>query len=96
MLANLTVVKTFSPDLPGTFAGGALLIETRDYPSKFMLKLRLGTVVDSTATFRQVNTHKGGSLDFLGYDDGDARPARRGPARPEGDRRQLHRPISSR
>ena len=70
LLANLTVVKTFSPDLPGTFAGGALLIETRDYPSKFTLKLRLGTAVDSTATFRLVNDHKGGSLDFLGYDDG--------------------------
>ncbi len=70
LLANLTVVKTFSPDLPGWWAGGVLLIETRDYPSHFTLKLRLGTAVDSTATFREVNTYKGGSLDFLGYDDG--------------------------
>ena len=46
------------------------MIETRDYPSHFMLKLNLGTIVDSTATFREVNTHKGGSTDFLGYDDG--------------------------
>ena len=70
LLANLTVAKTFTPDLPGNFAGGALLIETRDYPTRFILKLRLNSVADTQATFRHVNTYQGGSIDFLGYDDG--------------------------
>jgi outer membrane receptor protein involved in Fe transport len=70
LLANLTVAKTFTPDLPGNFAGGALLIETRDYPAHFTLKLRVSSVLDTQATFRQVNTYQGGALDFLGYDDG--------------------------
>jgi hypothetical protein len=43
LLANLTIAKTFTPDIPGNFAGGALMIESRDFPSKFTLKLRIGT-----------------------------------------------------
>ena len=42
LLANLTVNKTFSPDMPASFAGGALSIETRSFPSKFTLKIRGG------------------------------------------------------
>ena len=69
LLANLTIAKTFTPDIPGNFAGGALMIESRDFPSKFTLKLRVGTSASSQGTFRKVNTYDGGGLDFLGYDD---------------------------
>ncbi|HXU81435.1 MAG TPA: TonB-dependent receptor [Polyangia bacterium] len=70
LLANLTIAKTFTPDIPGNFAGGALMIESRDFPSKFTFKLRLGTSGDSLATGRSLNTYQGGAIDFLGYDDG--------------------------
>lgn len=70
LLANLNVAKTFTPDMPGNFAGGALMIETRDFPSKFTLKLRLGTGGDSNATFQKAYTYDGSKLDFLGYDAG--------------------------
>jgi outer membrane receptor protein involved in Fe transport len=70
MLANLTVAKTFSPDMPGNFAGGILLINTRDFPSKFMLSLRATGSADTASTYRKSYTHNGGNLDFLGYDDG--------------------------
>jgi hypothetical protein len=70
MLANLTVAKTFNPDIPGNFAGGSLAIETREFPSDFTLKLKMSTSVDTVSTFREARSSRGGSLDFLGYDDG--------------------------
>jgi outer membrane receptor protein involved in Fe transport len=70
LLANLTVVKTYLPDLPGTFSGGALMIETNSYPTDFELKLKLGGAFDSQSTFRDVSTYDGGDTDFLGFDDG--------------------------
>jgi hypothetical protein len=70
LLANLTVAKTFSPDLPGNFAGGILLINTRDFPARFMLSLRATTSGDTASTYRNSYSYKGGGLDFLGFDDG--------------------------
>jgi hypothetical protein len=70
LLANLTVIKTASPDMPANFAGGALSIETRSFPSKFTLKLRSGTTLNTFSTFRDYHRYEGGGLDVLGYDDG--------------------------
>ncbi|HSI03326.1 MAG: TonB-dependent receptor [Myxococcota bacterium] len=70
LLANLTVSKTFNPDVPGNFAGGLLQIETREFPSEFTLRIRLGVSGDTATTFKDTPTYDGGKLDFLGYDDG--------------------------
>jgi outer membrane receptor protein involved in Fe transport len=91
LLANLTVAKSFTPDLPGNFAGGALLIETRDYPTHFTLKLRISSALDTQATFRSVNTYEGGGVDFLGYDDG----TRQLPSRIPRDRPAREPAVSS-
>ncbi len=71
LLSNLTVAKTFSPDMPGNFAGGILLIGTRDFPTKFTLSLRLNASADTESTFTKTYAYRGGSLDFLGYDNGN-------------------------
>ena len=70
LLANLTVTKTFSADMPGNFAGGALAIESRSYPEDFTLKLRAGSAYDSETTLQPSRRYAGGGLDALGYDDG--------------------------
>lgn len=70
LLANLTVVKTHAPELPGHFSGGALLIETSSYPTKREWKLKLGLGGDSVTTFRARLDGPGGGLDWLGVDDG--------------------------
>jgi hypothetical protein len=70
LLANLTVLKTYTPDLPGNFGGGVLQIETTPYPTSFELKLKLTGSADSVTTSRKFPTYRGGSLDLLGYDDG--------------------------
>ncbi len=71
LITNLTVNKTFSPDMPGNFAGGALGIETRSYPTKFTFKAKVGAANNSLSSFRTQNAQAGGSLDVLGFDDGD-------------------------
>ena len=70
LLSNLTVLKSYSSELPGVFGGGALQIDTNAYPVDFELKLKASTSVDSSATFGGINGQPGGALDFFGYDDG--------------------------
>ncbi len=71
LITNLTVAKTFSPDLPASFAGGALGIETRSYPTKFTFKAKVGVANNTLSSFRAQNGQSGGSLDLLGFDDGN-------------------------
>ncbi len=70
LLANMTVLKTYSAELPGAFSGGTLQIETNAYPEKRELKLRLQAEYNSEATFRPFGTTPGARYDFLGFDDG--------------------------
>ncbi|HWU85652.1 MAG TPA: TonB-dependent receptor, partial [Kofleriaceae bacterium] len=70
LITNLTVNKSFAPDLPASFAGGALGIETRNYPARFTFKAKAGVADNTLSSFRTLNGQGGGSLDFLGFDDG--------------------------
>lgn len=70
VLSDMVVRKTFTPDIPGDFAGGSLDIHTRDIPNKFFFSGNLGLGFNSESTFRDRRSYAGGSLDFLGIDDG--------------------------
>jgi outer membrane receptor protein involved in Fe transport len=83
LLANLNVVKSYTADLPGTFGGGTLLIETNTYPSQFEFKPRLTLSGDSLTTFQTRNTQPGSFLETLGF----AGPGRQLPAGVPRDQR---------
>jgi outer membrane receptor protein involved in Fe transport len=93
ILESVNIVKTFTPDLPGDFAGGSVHIETRELPTKPLFQISLGAGVDSKSTFRERLSHPGSSTDFLGYDGGtrslpDSIPPyvlKKGDERPGGD-----------
>lgn len=70
VLSDLTVSKTFTPNMPGDFAGGSLDIHTRDLPQKFLFQGTLGLGVNSESTFGRRLGYPGGKWDFLGMDDG--------------------------
>lgn len=70
MLDNLIIYKTATPDLPGEFAGGTILINTKDIPTQNFSTLTFGTAYNSITTFKQKLTYHGGLLDFMGLDDG--------------------------
>lgn len=70
LLSSLTVAKTYGASLPGSFAGGSLQISTNSYPTAFEVKTKVSSSFDSASTFKERPGYSGGSLDFLGIDDG--------------------------
>jgi hypothetical protein len=53
LLSNLNVLKTYSPELPATFAGGSLTVDTNSFPSELEFKVRAQLGVDSMTVFQQ-------------------------------------------
>ncbi len=71
MIDNITVYKTFTPDLSGDFTGGLVDIQTKDFPGRQTIYLRGGLGYNNNASFNSnFLTYQGGGLDFLGFDDG--------------------------
>jgi outer membrane receptor protein involved in Fe transport len=70
VLSDLTVIKTFTPDMPGDFAGGSVRLNTRQFPEKFLLSVTGTAGYNSQTTFRKRDSYDGGSTDWLGIDDG--------------------------
>jgi hypothetical protein len=70
IIDSMTVSKTFLPEMPADFAGGVLEITTVTFPREFTLKLGAQAEYSSAATLGNRLDYRGGSYDFLGYDDG--------------------------
>lgn len=70
VLSDLVVKKTFTPDMPGDFAGGSLDLHTRDIPEKFTFVGSVGLGFNTESTFKNRLSYPGGKYDFLGFDDG--------------------------
>jgi outer membrane receptor protein involved in Fe transport len=70
LLSSLTIAKTFTPDIPGDFAGGSMNIATRDFPDHFEVSSSLSLSSDTQTIGREMASYDGGDLDFLGFDDG--------------------------
>lgn len=71
LLESIVALKTFTPDLPGVFAGGSINIKTKAYPDERLVNLKL-SVSDETDFYenRPFYTTYSGKNDFWGYDDG--------------------------
>ncbi|WP_181304680.1 TonB-dependent receptor [Rufibacter sp. XAAS-G3-1] len=71
LLDNLTVSKTFTPDMPGSFSGGFVNITTKDFPDRFTLQFSTSIGVNDQTTFnKNFLTSNKGKTDWLGFDDG--------------------------
>lgn len=70
LLEAVTTTKTYTPDQPGDFAGGLVNIQTKDFPGERSFRVSLGTSYNTATTLRDGFGYSGGSLDFLGIDDG--------------------------
>lgn len=71
VIDNITVYKSFTPDMSADIAGGLVDVITKDFPSKQEMKVNFGTGYNSVATFNQnFIGYDGGKLDYLGADDG--------------------------
>ncbi len=66
-LSAIDVQKTFSPDVPGDFTGGSVQFVTRDVPSELLVKLSVGTGVNTNTTYQPMLTNGGfAAHDFFG------------------------------
>jgi len=71
LISNLTIVKTFSPDLPASFTGGYVDIATKDFPDRFTFQFNTSLGFNDQASFNpDFISYEGGGLDWLGLDDG--------------------------
>lgn len=71
LVDNITVYKTFTPNLTADFTGGLIDIVTKDFPTWKTIYAKVGLGYNSNATFNpDFISYKGGSIDFLGFDDG--------------------------
>lgn len=72
MVDNVVVKKTFSPDLPGNFTGGAVDITTKSLPDRYYLRLNTSVSYNDQTTFNN-NFRRdpiNNSYRRLGFDDG--------------------------
>lgn len=70
VIDNLTIAKTFTPDMPGDFAGGSVQLETRAIPSKFFFNASFDLGFNTETTFRDRLDYEGSRSDWLGFDGG--------------------------
>jgi hypothetical protein len=70
VLSSVSIVKTYTPELPGSFGGGTMLLETREFPEELELEVSLSLGFNTEGTFQDGLYYEGGALGFLGFDDG--------------------------
>jgi len=71
MLDNMMIYKTATPDLPGDFAGGVIMINTKDIPEKDFFSFSGGTGYNTQSTFKEFTTYEGSKKDWIGFGYGD-------------------------
>ena len=66
IIENIIAVKTATPDLPGSFAAGGIIVKTKPYPEKFVLKFKF-SASDNTNNKGPFYLGNDG-YNFFGYD----------------------------
>ena len=71
MIKRMEVSKTFTPDMPGGFAGGAVNIVTKTFPDRFTFNFSAGVSYNANNNLRDdfAGSERGGT-DLLAIDDG--------------------------
>jgi hypothetical protein len=71
LIDNLVVYKTFSPDMPGSFSGGLVKINTKDFPQSLTLSASSSVGYNTVSSLQDgFMTGDRGKWDWLGFDDG--------------------------
>lgn len=71
ILENVIVYKTFTPDLPGSFTGGLVDIQTKSFPDEKKTTVSLGVGYNPGMHLRSdFLAYEGSPTDFLGFDNG--------------------------
>ena len=64
---SISIVKSYTPDLPGDFSGGLADIDLVDFPQQLTYGIGVSTAGNSQTTFQKFDTYKGSKLDYFGF-----------------------------
>ncbi|MEW6731900.1 MAG: carboxypeptidase regulatory-like domain-containing protein, partial [Acidobacteriota bacterium] len=67
LVQSFKVLKSFTPDQPGEFAGGLVKIETLEFPNQSSLKISSSVSGNTETTFQDILSYPGSRFDFLGF-----------------------------
>ena len=70
LIDNILIYKTPAPELPADFAGAAINVITKNSVNENGFEISLSTGAINGVTGKEIKYQKGGSLDWLGFDDG--------------------------
>lgn len=70
LLESIQTAKSFTPDMPGDFAGGSVNVRTKSFPDAFFLSLSTSTSWNSQTTGKDILSSQQG-VTFLGIDAGN-------------------------
>ena len=71
LIDNITIFKTFSPNLPGDFTGGIVNIATKDFPEQKTINIGGSLAYNSSMNMNSnFLYYEGGNRDLWGMDDG--------------------------
>lgn len=71
LVSDLNVLKTYSPDLPASFGGGTLVVDTSSFPTKLDARVKLTLGANTETTFRPRVTDPQAPLsEVFGLSDG--------------------------
>lgn len=70
LVDNIIISKTASPDLPASWAGAYISVETKDYPEQLTVAAETQIGYNTQSTFQNVLGGERSSTDWLGFDDG--------------------------
>src|SRR5215471_5227104 len=67
---SLSILKTYTPDLPGDFSGGLVDIRLLEFPEKPTFTYGQSFGGNTQTTFQPFRTYQGSSLDYFGFGNG--------------------------
>lgn len=65
LIDNVTIAKTFTPDLPGEFTGGLVEVNTLAIPTERIIQLSVGTGMNTNSTGKDFWSNKRFGSDYL-------------------------------
>ena len=66
---NITIYKSAEPDLPGSFAGGLVQVNTKEVPERKFIALKTNLGFNSLTINNDFYTYPGSKTDWLGFDN---------------------------
>jgi len=69
LIDNIIISKTASPDLPGSFSGAFISVETKDYPEKLAINIETQVGYNNQSSLKEVLYNGSSKTDWLGYDN---------------------------